>query len=75
MPARGGVTIDRSIPSDPYSKPPRDVYGAVVAFISRQGRKRMLLAILEQDVAPPNIGAMIGYYDPEVAALLTGEIG
>ena len=75
MPAQGGVTIGRPPPSDPYSKPPRDVYGAVVAFISRQGRKRMILAVLEQDIAPPDVGVMIGIYDPEVAALLAGEIG
>lgn len=74
-----GPTIDGGGIPDPYSQPPKDPITGVPpsggAFnpISGSGNTRAILSVLEQRISLPNIGAMIGIYDPEVAALLAGE--
>ena len=65
--------------NDPYSQPPKDPItgvppsGSAFNSMSRRGNTRAILAALEQRVALPNIGAMLGIYDSVVAALLAGE--
>ncbi|MCK4829060.1 hypothetical protein KA005_75755 [bacterium] len=61
--------------TDPYALPPDDEVGSIVSSISRGGTARRAIAVQEMNIALPNIGTMIGIYDPEVAALLSGEAG
>ena len=74
-----GPVFDGEGTRDPYSQPPKDPItgvppsGSAFNPISGSGNTRAILSVLEQRVALPNVGVLMGIYDPVVAALLAGE--